>query len=208
MCASPRPAARRAALGLAGLSGLVALAGACGGGDMGRDGARERIAPATAPTAPTAPAAGGTTRPDAAPRAPAPCSDPLAGRWHARRYADGEWLEHRVMLTRQAGDLICEQEFRSWPGELDDVAPPACPDGGRQFFQARLRCVATVRLGGLEIASVELLDRQAFCGGEVPKYNFDHFVGGIDRNQWDAVNDDGVDDVGQPYTFRRVSCTP
>jgi hypothetical protein len=57
-------------------------------------------------------------------------------------------------------------------------------------------------------ASVELLDRQVHCGGKVPRYNFDHFQGALDGNQWDAVNDDGVDDVGQPYRFHRVSCEP
>ena len=137
------------------------------------------------------------------------CPDRLAGRWHARRYADGEWLEHRVRLTRQPDGVTCEQEFRSWPGGPGEVAPPPCPDGGRTFFQARLRCEATERPSGdLYVRSVELLDRQAYCGGEVPRYNFDHFEGALDGNQWDAVNDDGVDDVGQPYRFRRVSCEP
>jgi hypothetical protein len=42
----------------------------------------------------------------------------------------------------------------------------------------------------------------------VPRYNFDHFQGALEGNQWDAVNDDGVDDVGQPYRFHRVSCEP
>lgn len=213
MCASPRPAARRAALGLGGRIALVALAalvGACRRGDMGHDGARERIVAAPEPVAPTptAPTAPGATVPDARPRPTDACPDPLAGRWHARRYANGEWLEHRVILTRRGRDLACAQEFRSWPGGLDDVAPPACPDGGRQFFQARLRCEATARAGSLELASVELLDRRTHCGGEVPTYNLDHFVGTLDGNQWDAINDDGGDDVGQPYRFRRVSCGP
>jgi hypothetical protein len=180
---------------------------------MGRDGARERITPAPeAPPAPgpaaTAPTAPGATVPDARPRPTDTCPDPLAGRWHARRYADGEWLEHRVMLTRRGGDLACAQEFRSWPGGPGEVAPPPCPDGGRTFFQARLRCEATERPGSLEVASVELLDRKAHCGGEVPRYNFDHFQGALEGNQWEAVNDDGVDDVGQPYRFHRVSCEP
>ena len=136
------------------------------------------------------------------------CPDPVVGRWIARRQRGLEWVEHRVMIERRGHTLACVQEWRSWPGDDQQMAPPRCLTGGPAYFTAQLQCAVTVTPGQMQLDSVRLLTVRHTCGGEVSEYYLDHFAGALTDNRWDARNDDGHDDRAFDYTFRRVSCAP
>lgn len=132
----------------------------------------------------------------------------MAGRWHARRWITGEWIEHRVTLTRQGGRLACAQEFRAWFGDRNATVPPRCPDGGFSYYRVLLDCDAQQRGDALEVRSATVRDLRHTCGGNLSRYNLDHLTGTVDGNQWDATNNDGADDIDARYRFVRLSCEP
>lgn len=139
----------------------------------------------------------------------AECASPVAGKWKSLNFdlRQRTWYEYILEVhedpndpTRLTGMIYVD----TWNGPEDSPEPPVpCQRRFKGQMVGRGSFVnGDVAFGGGEF---ELTDVEC---GRAPMYNPDQFTGRLEpeRQEFQAVNNDGGDAVNEPTVFRRVGC--
>ena len=139
----------------------------------------------------------------------AECASPIAGRWRSLNYSHYEdaWYQFTLEIRAEGPDgsvLTGMIYVDDWDGPERTPEPPVpCirrhkgKMTGRGTFKN-----GDVRFGGSDYEPVEQV-----CGHAL-RYNPDQFTGKLDpeRQEFQAVNNDGGLMVNDPTVFRRIGC--
>ncbi|MGE0871933.1 MAG: hypothetical protein AB7P03_25470 [Kofleriaceae bacterium] len=139
----------------------------------------------------------------------AECDSPIAGTWRALTYSDYTfaWYQHTLEIQHDQTDptqLTGMHYVEYWRGGRDDVEPPArC----LRHQKGKMTGTGTFRDGEVAFFSGEYELVAAICGENV-HYNPDNFTGRLEpeRQEFQAVNNDGGNAVNEPTVFRRIRC--
>jgi len=154
-------------------------------------------------------------------RAPATCSDPVAGTWISREYYEeyGDWYMFSLHVDRNGKDksqLMGTISSRSWsgaPGAIESAECGSLPSSnwGEGFdWTVMMQAEGRVQGQSFSFEGKSWAPKSARCG-QAPRagsYNLDRFQGSLVEGRWiRALNNDGDRSVDDPHTFQRVSCS-
>ncbi|MGE0547127.1 MAG: hypothetical protein AB7O24_01585 [Kofleriaceae bacterium] len=138
----------------------------------------------------------------------AECESPIAGRWKALVYSypTESWYEHNLEIHQDPKDptiLTGSHRVDAWIGTADDAEPKHCI----QRQKGKMVSSGTFSNGEVSFRSQDYETVAVVCGFEVG-YNPDHFTGRLEpeRQEFQAVNNDGGAAVNEPAVFRRIGC--
>lgn len=145
------------------------------------------------------------------PRA-ATCKDPVAGTWEAHKYnphLGGLWVHFTLSVHRgAAGALSGPILSHTWSGSPLDSIPPECRAGAVNMTVSMNATGTDGGNGRITFGSTRYAVVRVDCTGVETNYAPDHFSGTIDpqRQEFQSVNNDGLNDINAPYVFRRTGC--
>jgi len=140
---------------------------------------------------------------------PAECTSPMSGKWRALTYNERQtsWYQYTLEVHEDESDptqLSGMIYIDAWIGDGDSPEPPVpC----RWRYQGKMTGSGTFIAGQVEFWGGPFTRTQQVCGGDVG-YNSDHFSGKLEpeRQEFQAVNNDGGAAVNEPAVFRRIGC--
>lgn len=145
------------------------------------------------------------------PRA-ATCKDPIAGTWEAHKYnanLGGLWVHFTLSVHRgTGGGLIGPILSHTWSGSPLDSVPPECRAGAVNMTVSMNATGVDGGNGKITFGATRYSVVSVECRGIESSYAPDHFSGTIDpqRQEFQSVNNDGLNDINAPYVFRRTGC--
>ncbi|MGE0871932.1 MAG: hypothetical protein AB7P03_25465 [Kofleriaceae bacterium] len=138
----------------------------------------------------------------------AECESPVAGRWKALVYSypTQSWYEHNLEIHQDPNDptiLMGTHQVDAWIGTPDDAEPKRC----LQRQKGRMTASGSFIDGEVSFRSQDYEMVAVLCGDAIG-YNPDHFTGRLEpeRQEFQAVNNDGGAAVNEPAVFRRIAC--
>jgi hypothetical protein len=139
---------------------------------------------------------------------PAECESPIAGKWKALVYSfpTEAWYEHDLEIHQDPKDptvLTGMHYVDAWTGVPDKPEPTTCT----QRQKGKMVAHGTFLDGKVAFYSGDYELVQVVCG-DLTGYNPDNFTGRLEpeRQEFQAVNNDGGMSVNEPAVFRRVAC--
>lgn len=145
------------------------------------------------------------------PRA-ATCKDPIAGTWEAHKYnanLGGLWVHFTLAVHRGTGGaLVGPILSHTWSGSPLDSVPPECRAGAVNMTVSMNATGVDGGNGRITFGATRYSVVSVECRGVESSYAPDHFSGTIDpqRQEFQSVNNDGLNDINAPYVFRRTGC--
>jgi hypothetical protein len=135
------------------------------------------------------------------------CDDPVTGTWRAQKYSNRGWARFTLRVQRNGEQVTGTITSHMWSGPPSDPRPGPCTAFG---FDHTWVMEARGRFDGTQMTfnSHSLRLTREDCPQSGHNYAADNFRGRVDveREVFDAVNNDGAYDIDEPYLFRRVSC--
>jgi len=139
----------------------------------------------------------------------AECSSPMAGRWRSLNFNEyeGAWYQFTLEIREDPRDsslLTGEIFVDTWDGVATTAEPPV-PCIRRS--KGKMNGHGTFKHGEVFFGGSDYRRTEQVCGPTVG-YNPDQFTGKLDteRQEFQAVNNDGGIMVNAPTVFRRIGC--
>ncbi|MGE0547128.1 MAG: hypothetical protein AB7R00_08735 [Kofleriaceae bacterium] len=139
----------------------------------------------------------------------AECESPIAGTWRALTYSEYTfaWYQHTLEIHQDPTDptqLTGMHYVEYWRGGPENTEPPALCI---RHQKGKMTGTGTFRDSEVAFFSGEYELVAEICGDHV-HYNPDNFTGRVEpeRQEFQAVNNDGGNAVNEPTVFRRIGC--
>ena len=140
---------------------------------------------------------------------PAACASPVAGHWKALAFdvRQQRWYDLALDIREDPANpaqLSGTIAVDSWEGDASAAEPPV-PCTGR--YRGKMAAHGSFTGGVVDFAG-ESFELGAVICGDFVGYNPDRFTGRLDpeRQEFQALNNDGGEAVNEPVVFRRVGC--
>ena len=144
--------------------------------------------------------------------AAATCADPVAGRWEALKFSPllSAWVHFTLAVHRYEGGALTGTILsRTWSGSAFDRAPPACSIEGFDFTVSMNASGNVDTRGRITFGSSRFSLVSVQCPSILrTDYAPDTFTGVVDssREEFQSLNNDGANNVNEPYVFRHTGC--
>ena len=140
---------------------------------------------------------------------PAACASPVAGTWKALSFdvRQQRWYDLRLEVREDPQDasrLTGKISVDTWEGGASASEPPV-PCTGR--YRGTMPGSGSFANGLVDFHGGDFTLAEVVCGQFI-SYNPDRFTGRLEpeRQEFQAVNNDGGAAVNEPVVFRRVGC--